>query len=138
MLNLDSTVDPKTTSPLPSAQVTEPAAQSDALRSAPVAAATAIAVAPVESTAEKIADAAQTVISDVAPFASIAGPEGQLAVVAASAALAAYKGILTLVNRFTAARVLTPAQQQAVYDAHVQLDQHAEVVFGGPEWQIVP
>lgn len=90
--------------------------------------------APAESGAQQVADVAQEVINTAAPIAAVAGPDGQLAVLAAQGALMAYKSILSLVQQLNAKGVLTAAQQQAIFDNHQSLDSGS--FFSGPEWQI--
>lgn len=90
--------------------------------------------APATSTADNIANVATNILNEAAPIANALGPDGQLAVVAATAALAGYKAVLTLVDQLAAKGIMTAAQQQAVYDNHVSLDNGT--FFQGPEWQI--
>jgi hypothetical protein len=92
--------------------------------------------APVTSTADNIANVATNILNEAAPIANALGPDGQLAVVAATAALAAYKGVLALVDQLAAKGVMTAAQQQAVYDNHMSLE--TGTFFSTPQWQITP
>jgi hypothetical protein len=99
--------------------------------------ATGAAAATGSDAAQQVADAAQKIITAFTPFAALAGPDGELAVVAAEAALKGYKLLLPYIEQLKAKGLISADQQERVFDHYTDIVDHLDEKFAGPQWQIV-
>lgn len=83
----------------------------------------------------QIATDAGVVINEAAPFASLAGPYGAAAVVAAQAMLAGYKALIPVISDLVNKGLVSVADQATLAAAYNDVAVTHATAFQGPEWK---
>lgn len=83
-----------------------------------------------------VATDAGAVLAAAAPFATLAGPYGAAAVLAAQGALAIYKGLIPVINDMINKGVVSVDDQAALAAAFKEIAVTHATTFQGLEWQL--
>jgi hypothetical protein len=86
--------------------------------------------------AHQVAAVSQEVISALTPFATLAGPDGEVAIVAAQALLKGYNLMLPYIEELKNKGLITADQQAAVFAKYNDVTDNLDARFAGPNWQI--
>lgn len=88
------------------------------------------------TTEQRIVEVSQQVISALSPFASLAGPDGAAAIVAAQALLKGYELMVPYIEELKAKGLISAEQQASVYAQYTDVKTNLHAKFTGPNWVV--